>query len=57
MAAKDLITLARAKDSLGGAQGSSNLTLSSDEATTLSDRENSFHPAPLSAVPLISARG
>lgn len=35
MAAKDLITSARALDSLGGAQGSSNLTLSDDEVNTL----------------------
>lgn len=37
MAAKDLITSARAMDSLGGAQGSGNLTLSSAEQQTLAD--------------------
>src|SRR5947209_7235301 len=37
MAAGDLITSARARDALGGAQGAANLTLSSDETTTLTD--------------------
>jgi hypothetical protein len=37
MAAKDLITTGRAMDSLGGAQGSANLTLSSAEQQTLAD--------------------
>ncbi len=37
MATRDLITSARAKDALGGTQGSANLTLSSDETQTLAD--------------------
>jgi hypothetical protein len=37
MAAKDLITTSRAMDSLGGSQGSANLTLSSAEQQTLND--------------------
>jgi hypothetical protein len=37
MAAKDLITSARAMDSLGGPQGSSNLSLSAGEYQTLTD--------------------
>lgn len=37
MAAKDLITTSRAMDSLGGSQGSANLTLSSAEQQTLAD--------------------